>query len=310
MSTRRRGVFWPLLLIALGLIFLLANYGFIAPLTVLGLVNLWPILLILLGIDLAIGRRWPVAAIAIDVAVIALGLAFVATQPAFPGFFVGNAITRDAASADVSVPRDSARSLTLHLNGGAGRYQLSGGSNGLVDAHSDRNDLQVRSSARANGVVDVRLDQSPFGRNGPVLSFGNNASTIEVHVASDVATSLDVNGGAGQFTIDLREVQLTDARVNAGAGQLTVTLPNASGDVAMRINSGAGSVMIEIPTSVEARVTMTGGLGSLQSTNPRTGPGGGGCFGCASTVETTGYANAKDRVTITVTAGVGSVSVR
>ncbi len=309
MSVPRRGVFWPLLLIALGLIFLLANYGFIAPITVLGLVSLWPLLLILLGIDLAIGRRWPVAAIAIDVAVIALGLAFVATQPAFPGFFVGYAVTRDGGSADVSVPRDGARSLTLHLNGGAGRYQLSGGSGGLVDAHSDRNDLQVRSSVRANGV-DVRLDQSPFGRGGPAFSFGNNASTIEVHVASDIATSLDVNGGAGQFTLDLRDVRVTDARVNAGAGQLMLLLPNASGDVAIRINSGAGSVVIEIPAGVEARVTMTGGLGSLRSTNPRTGPGGGGCFGCAATVETNGYATAKDRVTITVSAGVGSVSVQ
>lgn len=308
MNARRRGVFWPLLLIALGLIFLLANYGFIAPLTMIGLVNLWPMLLILLGIDIAIGRRWPVAAIAIDVAVIALGLAFVATQPAFPGFFGGYAITRSQGSAVVSVPRDGARNLTLHLNGGAGRYQLSGGSGGLVDAHSDRNDLQVRSSSRANGV-DVRLDHSPFGRDGPFVTFGD-APMVGVHVASDVATSLEVNGGAGQFSLDLREIRVTEARVNAGAGQLTIALPKPSGDVAIRINSGAGSVVLEIPDGVEARVTMTGGLGSLRSTNPRTAVGGGGCIGCASTVETSSYANAKERVTITVTAGVGSVSVQ
>ena len=78
--TERRGLFWPLLLITIGLVFLLVNFGFIPGLTVLAVLNLWPRLLIRAGVDIAIGRRWPLAALGIDVAVIALGLALIATH--------------------------------------------------------------------------------------------------------------------------------------------------------------------------------------------------------------------------------------
>ena len=51
--TARRGVFWPLLLIALGLIFLLQNFGFISGVSWLAVASLWPLLLVLIGLDIA-----------------------------------------------------------------------------------------------------------------------------------------------------------------------------------------------------------------------------------------------------------------
>jgi len=81
----RRGLFWPLVLITIGLVFLLVNYGLIPGVTAVSLLSLWPLLLILAGVDIAIGRRWPLAALGIDVAVIALGLVLLSTQPAILG---------------------------------------------------------------------------------------------------------------------------------------------------------------------------------------------------------------------------------
>ena len=70
----RRGVFWPLLLIALGLIFLLQNFGFISGVSWLAVASLWPLLLVLIGLDIAFARRWPLPTLAAEVAVIAAGL--------------------------------------------------------------------------------------------------------------------------------------------------------------------------------------------------------------------------------------------
>ena len=52
MSTRTaasgpRGFSWPLVLITIGIIFLLANYGLIPGVSALALLNLWPLILIL-----------------------------------------------------------------------------------------------------------------------------------------------------------------------------------------------------------------------------------------------------------------------
>src|SRR6267378_6666447 len=99
----RRGLFWPLLLITIGLVFLLVNFGFIPGVTALSLFHLWPLLLILAGVDIAIGRRWPLAALGIDVAVLAFGVALLATQPTFLGspFFItgGGGGERDVSVA-------------------------------------------------------------------------------------------------------------------------------------------------------------------------------------------------------------------
>ena len=297
--TMRRGLFWPLVLIVIGLVFLLANFGLIPPLSGLALIDLWPLILILIGIDIAIGRRWPVAALVADVAVIGLGLVLVAANPSvLAGPIV---ITeRDESGAPrvstVTVPREDAKSLSLRLSGGAGRFTIAGGSSSdLVHASSTRDDLRIRSSIRVGDRQDVRLDQ--FGSNG--FRFGpSTPANVDIVIANDVPTALQMDAGAGEFVIDLSDTKLTSARINVGAASLRVVLPKPTGDVSVDITAGASSVVIDVPDGVEARVTTTGALMSSRTSSRFSGS------------DTAGYATAKDRVTVRVTAGVSSVLVR
>jgi hypothetical protein len=297
--TRRRGLFWPLLLITIGLVFLLVNFDFIPGVTALSLLNLWPLLLILAGVDIAIGRRWPLAALGIDVAVIALGLALLSTQPTFLGgpFFIvsGGA----GGERDVSVARQSATSLTLDINGGAGRLRVSGGSTVLVEAHSGNEDLRLRRADfdRGGQHADVRIDQSGTRR------VGGATTDVETRVASDIPTELSVNGGAGEFIIDLSAVTISSAELNVGAASLTLTLPKPTAEVGIEVNAGASSIVIDVPDGVEARVTTTGAILSLRSSNSRVTASG-------NAAETSGYGSAKARVTVRVTAGVSSITIR
>jgi len=305
--TPRRGVFWPLLLIALGIVFLLANFGFIAGVSWLAILSLWPLLLILIGLDVAFGRRWPLAALAAEVLVIAAGLALVASSPgAGVGIFTfGNG--GGGGATDVNLVRTSATSAALTINGGAGRYHVSGGATDLVTAHSQNADLRLRASERG-GRADVRIDQT-----GPQGIFRGGGSTdIEVRIASDVPTSFNMNAGAGEFDVDLSDVRVTDARINTGASTTRLVLPRPAGDVPVRIGAGASTVVITVPEGVEAQVSTSGGLLTLRSDNSRLGQGGGtgGCVACGSSVQTSGYATAKDRVSISISAGASSIVVR
>jgi hypothetical protein len=305
-----RGVFWPLLLIALGLVFLLQNFGLISGISWLAVARLWPLLLILIGLDIAFARRWPLPTLAVEVLVIAAGLALVAYAPNLgPGIFTfsdGNG----PGLTDVTVPRGDATQVSLTANAGATRaYHLSGGSTGLVEAHSANPDLRVRNSApRVSGRADVRLDQ--VSSNG--FLHPANAADIQVRLASDVPTSLTINVGAGEFDIDLSDIRVTDARVNVGASSMRFVLPKPSGNVDIRMNGGASSITITVPDGVEARIATTGGFLSLRSDNARLGTGGnaGGCIACGNSVETSGYSAARDRVTLTISAGATSIVVR
>lgn len=304
--TPRRGVFWPLLLIALGLIFLLQNFGFISGVSWLAIASLWPLLLVLIGLDIAFARRWPVPTLVAEVLVIAAGIALVAYSPNLsPGILVfGNG--DGPGVADISVERDGATQLNLTLNGGATHsYHLSGGASQLVEAHSANADLRVRASG--TNRADVRLDQVSNGFFRPTV-----AGDIQIRVANDIPASLTINVGAGEFDFDLSDVRVTDARVNIGASSMRFVLPKPSGDVAIRMNGGASSMTIVVPDGVEARIATTGGLLSLRSDNTRLGSGGGsgGCVACGSSVETSGYGSAHDRVTVTISAGASSIIVR
>jgi cell wall-active antibiotic response 4TMS protein YvqF len=302
----RRGVFWPLLFISVGLIFLLSNFGIISGVSWLAIASLWPLLLILIGLDIAFARRWPLPTLVAEVAVIAAGLALVAYSPNLsPGIFV---FGRDGPGVtDVTVPRGSATELSLTLDAGATRaYRVSGGATDLVEAHSANPDLQVRTSGTTRATV--RLGQvSGNGFLRPV-----NSADIQVRVASDVPTSLTINVGAGEFDIDLADVRTTDARVNVGASSMRFVLPKPSGDVPVRMSAGASNIVVTVPDGVEARISTSGGLLSLRSDNTRLGSAGGsgGCVACGSSVETSGYSAARDRVTVTISAGASSIVVR
>lgn len=298
--TERRGLFWPLLLITIGLVFLLVNFGFVPGVTVLSLLSLWPLLLILAGVDLAIGRRWPLAAIGIDVAVIAVGLALLASQPTLfstPFFRVGG---NNGGERDVSVERQSASALSLEINGGAGRFRLGGGSSVLVEAHSPNPDLRLRRAnfERSGQQAEVRIDQSGTRQVG-----GTPPDFVETKIASDVPTEIELNGGAGEFIVDLSDVMISGAELNVGAASLTLTLPKPTTAVSIEVNAGASNIIIEVPDGVEARVTTSGAFLSLRSSNTRVTAGD-------NTAETSGYGSAAARVTVRVTAGASSITVR
>ena len=165
-----------------------------------------------------------------------------------------------------------------------------------MHAQSDRDDLRLRSATRVGDRMDVRVDQG-FA-NG--FRFGPSAAShVQVQLPSDIPVAITVDGGAGEFVVDLSDVQATDVRVNVGAASLRIVLPKSTGDVPVNISAGASSVVIEIPASVEARVTTSGGLVSTHVENSR-----------VSGSETTGYATATARVTVRVTGGVSSVVIR
>lgn len=304
----RRGVFWPLVFIALGLVFLLQNLGFIAGISWLAVASLWPLLLVLIGLDIAFAQRWPVATLAAELVVIAGGLALIAFAPNISPGIVVFGDGAGTGAADVSAPRAGAGQLDLTVNAGAVHsYRLSGGAGDLVEAHSADANLRLRTSTRGS-TTNVRLDQvSPSG-----VFRATDLGAIEVRVANDVPTSLTLNAGAGDFDVDLTNVILTGARVNVGASSMRFILPKPSGDVTVRIEGGASNITITLPDGVEASVSSGGGLLSLKNENSRLGNGSdsSGCFACHEVLTTTGYAGAHDRLTINVTAGASSIVIR
>lgn len=305
----RRGLLFPAVLIILGAVFLLGNLGYIPPVSLRAVAQLWPLILIVLGIEAILGRREPVLALAVELGVILLAVALVAAQPA--GLFAPTS----RGSTDASVEREGAASLALRVSGGAGSYTISGGATALVEARSEGAELRVRTERRGSGA-DVRVDPAVgVSGDGPRFDLfrfnGGPPIEVRVRVANDVPASIRLEGGAGDFTLDMRDLIVTDARVATGASSLHVVLPAPRGDVSIRIEAGAASIDIEVPDGVEARIGASGGALSTSVTNPRFGGGtGASLVAVGRSMQTSGYAGAKDRVTVTIEAGASSITIR
>ena len=289
---RPRGLLFPAILITLGVLFLLGNFGYMPPISVSALFRLWPVFLIVAGIEAILSRRQPWAALALQVGVIAVAVALAAAQPA--GIFA----PASSGSSEATVERESARTLSLRVSGGAGEYRVSGGATALVEARTERGEIVARTTRRGD-QAEVRVEPAA----ADLFRFGGPPAGVTVRVASDIPSSIRLDGGAGEFTLDMRDILVTDARVGTGASKTYVILPTPRGEVPVRIDAGAATVEIEVPSGVEARITTRGGAISINSSNPRIAVS-------AGAGETSGYATAKDRVTVTFEGGAASVTVR
>ncbi len=299
---RRRGYLFPVLLILVGAFFLLGNLGYMPALSWRAVISLWPVLLILFGIELIVARRQPLLALVVEILVVIAAVALVAAQPS--GLL---APVIGTPGSSFSRPRDDARTLSLRVDGGAGRYTVAGGATSLVEASSEGGEIAVHD-ARRGDLADIRVQ--PANAGDVLFLRGVPPSDVNVRVASDVPTSLRISGGAGDFTVDLHDIKVTDARVDTGASRLDLTLPTPSGDVPVRVSAGAASVTIVVPDGVEASITTSGGIVSTTTLNPRLGSGtSGGVARGGAVQQTSGYTTAHDRVTVTISAGASSVTI-
>jgi hypothetical protein len=78
---RTRSIFGPLLLIAIGSLWLLSVFGLISTSNVWAVVRLWPLLLIALGVDALLRWRWPFLANVVDVVFVALAVGAIILAP-------------------------------------------------------------------------------------------------------------------------------------------------------------------------------------------------------------------------------------
>ncbi len=289
---------WPYILIAIGIFFLLANLGIVA-----GLIRLWPLILIVVGLMLLFGHTGSVA------------------------------IKR----AHFEAPVDNAESARVRLNLPVGRNHIGTAStpDKLIEAditHVGEVDFAVTGEREKM----VSLSQSStfyMEWLNPATWFNNKQELYwEIGLSPNVPIDLDVNGGVGESRLDLSGLNLSRVEVGGGVGEIDLTLPN-SGDYDGYLKTGVGSLKITMPSGANANLQVKGGIGECIINVPgdaavrvqaRMGvgdirvpsrmskvSGGDGDFVSKSGVwETPGFASAEHQIIIDFDGGVGALNIR
>ncbi|MCL4465322.1 MAG: cell wall-active antibiotics response protein [Chloroflexi bacterium] len=225
---RTGGYFWGALLVLVGVLLLLSNFGLLASDS---WNYLWPLLLIILGV-------WAL---------------FAPRRRSRRGVVAGRS---------VAVPLGAALRASLHLRHGAGRLQVQAGANPgeLVSG-------TAAGGANVTFRTEGDLLQAEVLGTGEPQSFParweGRGYDWSLNLSDAVPLTLRVETGASETRLDLSALQVTHLELRTGASSTEVVLPAHAGSTRAHVQSGAASVRIRVPEGVGASIKVGSGLAAV-----------------------------------------------
>lgn len=304
-GNRRRNEYLPYVLIAAGLLVLLANVGWFSfgglISTVVAIAQLWPVVLIALGVDMLLGGKH--RAIVVAVALV-IGAALLLSE-GVRGVFGGASGTSSGGHLEsVSVPLRDAQSTHIELDSGVGRVVLgvARGSQMALEgtvqpARGERfsQTVQMRGS-----VLEIDIDSRTSGPSA-ITGLGGRGGEWRLDVSDRVPVTIDYDGGVGESILDLRGLDLTGLDLDAGVGAVQVTLPE-SGNYEASIDAGVGEVTVRVPDGASVRFSVSTGLGGVSVAVGFERPGNNVYF-------SPGYSTSGPSANVSISGGVGAISL-
>lgn len=264
-----RHIFWAVILIAIGVLFMLNNFGVI-DFSFMTLMSLWPLILILWGISiLPINDGIKVIAL---VAVLAFTVIFfqqISVNSAWTHFPFRHWHYRDWKDArsdnndentdvenyepqNLSVPNDSLfKKGTLQLDAAAGNFNIEGSTSDFLSFNKtgDIGNYSLTTNDE-NGRKKIRLSLEKTGVRHSV-----EQNKVEIQLNTVPSWNLDFDIGAAEINMDLRDYRIDSATVNAGASSINIQAGELNPLSTYIFNAGASSIQIDIPKSSGCQIT-------------------------------------------------------
>ncbi len=330
-----RSLFWPIVLIGVGVIWLLGNLNIISAANLVVLFRLWPLILIIVGLDLLFGRQSPFLGAVIGIGTVALFIVLMLVGPS-----IGLAgVDMDIKTAAYNEPLEDATSARVNLNMTAGEMNIKAlsDSSDLIDADLNYiGEVEYQHEGQTDKFVSIsqKSDSINFGLDfAAFLLNPENKLRWDVGLSPNVPIQLDINSGTGGSTLDLSELQLTGLSIDSGTGGMTINLPVMATSYDVQVSSGTGGGTINLQNGTIANLDINSGTGGFTIDVPdeaavrviaRTGVGGinvpsnyshvdgndDNFVGENGTWETPGFENAENQIIINFEGGTGGLSIR
>lgn len=300
-------LFRGLLLISIGVVFLLINFGLLPWSFWLSVVDLWPLLLILVGIGFLLKKRVPFSAVAVVFLLVLTGYSMVFGPQTLPhGYFDnerapwGNALESGVQKTEVKLEA-GVRKAALELNLGGAKLSLQAMSpeketEFLMDGSyhwdsvfaSDRPSLQ---SHRNGDRQEVSLSSQKKGGSRDTLDLGLNRN---IHY------DLKLNAGAINGDLNFSQIPLDSLELNTGASKFRLVFGDAGNFLQGKVNTGASDITLSVPENVGLHVHVSGVASNTDFM-------GSGLFFDQKDWYSQGYDQAKTKVDLKISMAAGSL---
>jgi Domain of unknown function (DUF5668) len=299
---RNRSLLFPVVLIAIGIIVLLANTGVLSAQALQRLGDLWPLLLVMLGLQLILNHTLPRQ----QATLIGLGATVVIVAAAVTYAVLAPATSFGTQRIDSKEQLGGLSAASLDLNYGAASIDVNAGGIGdsLYQAHIDYpggENPPTISLDRETGALQIR-ESASFS---PFHLFGAQRRHVQLALTDMVPWSIQIGGGAANLRLDLRHAQLSKLDISGGANQLDAQFPTPKGTVSISVSGGANNITIVAPAHSQWRVAVSGGVSAVTINGSSSGNLGGDFQ-----QQSPGYGSATDRFDIEISGGASHLDFR
>jgi len=299
---RTRGLLFPLVLIAIGVIVLLVNTGMLSQVALQRLGDLWPLLLVILGLQLILNHTLPRQ----QAMLVGLGATLLIVIAAVLYATLAPAASLGTRQADVSERLGGLTAATLDMNYSGATMEVQAGTLGdmLYQAHVEYPSGENPPTFSLDHETGTLAIQESSGFSGFHL-FGSSRRHVLITLTDRIPWTINVDGGAADLRLDLRHLQLSKLDIAGGASRIDAQLPAPKGTVALAVSGGASNMTLRAPAQTQWRVSVSGGASAI-SINGSTFGALGGDFQRQSP----GYGSAANRFDIEISGGASHVDVR
>lgn len=136
------------------------------------------------------------------------------------------------------------------------------------------------------------------------ISFDWRKRTASFGLNTSIPWTIEIVGGVEKVEADLRLVDVRRLDLSGGTARMQVELGRPQGEVGVRMVGSVKTARIERPAGIPVRLTVVGGIGEVELDGTRLGKKGG-----QTELETPGFANASDRIDISVVGGSKTIEI-
>jgi hypothetical protein len=282
-------------MICLGAIFLMANFGLLA-IDIWSLVlQFWPILLIAIGFDIIIGRRSILLSLlgVLVVIVILVGAVW------FSGFSTsGSQIT----AANISQSLEGASQANVQIDTGVGEIHitaLAGGDDLIQGSIPQGSGFDIRQEFSASSeVAEYHLWQT--GTTAWIFPAPRNRIRWDLQLNPEAVQNLDLNLGIGQAELDFKDFSIENLQVETAIGNTYLILP-AAGDCQVQVEGAIGKLTVVIPQATGVQLQASSGLGTTNVPDDYLRDGSG--------YRSPNYDQAEYQVNLTISNAIGLIEI-
>jgi len=272
---------WGILLLFIGGVLLLENFGII-DFYWRNVWGFWPIFLIIGGLNILFNKNNSQTGSIISIAVLVVALSFLfvkGQQVPEGGSWWGrnfkkdidiniddndqedserDSAVREFKLSEPFVATDNSKKTILNISGGGISFNLNGETSALIDANVKGKNGNFSLKKAVTDTATVLTFQLNDKRKK--WNFNNGSNDVDFHLNKAASWDVLMKLGAGAANMDFQEYKVRSFRFDGGAAALDIKFGDLLPITDVVVKSGVADVKIAVPTNSGCRIKTQTGL--------------------------------------------------